>query len=68
MDIKKQVKAFGLIESLVNDGHTMSTLPISSERAGAIISMQEAATEQDIAMLIQVRARATTDRGRNLGR
>ena len=60
MDARKQVEAFGLIESLVNDGHTMTALPINRERAEGIINLRIEATEQDIALLEQAGARATT--------
>lgn len=51
MNFQKQVEAYGYIETLLNDGHTMSTLPIGKERARGIISMREPATEADLQAL-----------------
>jgi hypothetical protein len=51
MDFTKQVKAFNLIETLLNTGRTMTTLPISADRAKGIMNMRERATEADLRAL-----------------
>ncbi len=60
MDYQIQVKAYRILEHLLSNGNTMSTLPISRERAGGIISMREAATERDLALLEDAGALAMT--------
>lgn len=53
MDYRKQVEAFGLIETLVNAGCKMDALPIEKERADGIIGLHIEATEQDVVLLEQ---------------
>jgi hypothetical protein len=51
MDFQRQAEAYSFIETLLNNGCTMDTLPINKERAGAIIAMREPATEADLQAL-----------------
>lgn len=51
MDINKQIKACGLIENLLGNGHTFSTLPIDRQRAMDIAILKEQATEDDLTLL-----------------
>ena len=59
-DFKRQIQAYSLIESLLNNGHTITTLPIDRERAAGILECRVQATEGDLRILRQAGASATT--------
>jgi hypothetical protein len=51
MNITAQIKAFQLLERLLNNGHTIATLPIDTQRAKGIVECREQATEADLQAL-----------------
>ncbi len=53
MDFTRQTEAYGYIQTLLNNGHTMKTLPISRETVEGIIRCHEPVTDNALRLLKQ---------------
>ena len=51
IDIARQTSAYVLLENLLSNGYTLSTLPIDKQRAEDIMVCKEQATEDDLRLL-----------------
>lgn len=53
MDFKKQTEAYGYVQTLLSNGHTMKTLPVSRETVEGIIRCREPVTDDALRLLKQ---------------